>query len=312
VWKVGGEKMKILITGGYGFIGSHVVDKFHGEGHEVVIIDNLSTGKKKNVKNQHKSYIVNISSKECDEIFIKEKFDIVVHLAAQVDVRTSIKDPLLDTESNILGLVNILNLSKKYGVSKLVFASSAAVYGDQNALPLNEGTICNPINPYGVNKLLGEYYCRQWTRLYDLDTLIFRFSNVYGPGQSELGESGVITTFIQKALRQQEITVYGDGTQTRDFIFVGDLTEAISKSVQQGLSGIYNLSTNTETSVNQIMDLLKSETKIPNIHNSNWRDGDIRRSRLDNSKLVRQLNWVSKYPIEKGLALTFQAFNKPK
>lgn len=304
--------MKILVTGGYGFIGSHVVEKFHDEGHEIVIIDNLSTGKKENINTPHKPYIVNVASRECEDIFEKEKFDIVVHLAAQVDVRTSIEDPFLDTESNILGLVNMLNLSKKYGVSKLIFASSAAVYGDHNALPLREDVVCSPINPYGINKLLGEYYCMQWSRLYDLDTLIFRFSNVYGPRQNEVGESGVITTFIQKALNQKQITVYGDGTQTRDFIFVDDLTEAIFRGCQSGLSGTYNLSTNTETSVNQIIELLKSKMSIQNIHNSDWRAGDIRRSRLDNSKLVQKLNWTPTYPIEKGLRLTFQSFYKNK
>lgn len=181
--------MKVLITGGCGFIGSHVAERFFKEGHEIFIIDNLSAGSRNNVSIQHKFYNLNVADKKCEEVFRVNKIDFVIHLAAQVDVNISDRDPCLDSEANILGLVNMLDLSRKHGVKKFVFASSAAVYGDNQNLPLAETAPAQPISVYGINKSVGEEYCRRWKEMYQLDTVILRFANVYGPRQGVKGEA---------------------------------------------------------------------------------------------------------------------------
>lgn len=301
--------MKVLITGGYGFIGSFVAEKFYREGHEVHILDNLSAGKKSNIYFRHQSYIYNIEDEQCEQIFKKNKFDIVIHLAAQVSVEKSIECPSQDSKVNVMGLINILQLAKKYYVSKFVFASSAAVFGDNEALPLTEQSKCNPISPYGINKLLGEYYCQKWNEVYQLDTLCFRFSNVYGPKQGNNGEGGVISTFIEKIINNQEITIFGDGTQTRDFIFVEDVAEAIYRSVKKNVSGLMNLSTNTETSVNQLVDHLKKIDEIKDVVYIEARNNDIHYSRLDNEKIMQEVGWSPKYSVEEGLKRTYEWFS---
>lgn len=304
--------MKVLITGGYGFIGSSLVEKFYKEGHDVTIIDNLITGNRRNVSVKHKSYITNVESKECEEVFNSEKFEVVIHLAAQVDVKTSMDNPVLDSKSNIVGLTNMLHLSAKYGVKKFVFASSAAVYGNHDTVCLTEEMDKKPVNIYGVNKLFGEHYCEKWSKLYHLDTLIFRFSNVYGPRQGASGEGGVISTFINRMINQEELVVYGDGSQTRDFIYVKDVTEAIFRAVLSDLSGTFNLSTNDQTSVNQLIDEIKKYGTVQKIAYKNSREGDIHHSSLDNEKLLKELDWVPHNSFEKGIELTFQSFYQNK
>lgn len=226
--------VKILITGGCGFIGSHVAERFFKEGNEICVIDNLSTGFEKNLTMKHKFYNLNVVDPMCEEIFRTNNIDCVVHLAAQVDVTISNQNAYLDSESNILGLVNMLELSAKYGVKKFIFASSAAVYGDTEALPISENEPSNPLSVYGMNKSLGEYYCQQWKQIYNLETVVLRFANVYGPRQGIKGESGVISKFMQQIMDKQEIVVYGDGQQTRDYIFVEDVVDAIYRSVKIG------------------------------------------------------------------------------
>ena len=197
--------MKVLITGGYGFIGSFVAERFYKEGYEVFIIDNLSTGNKQNVDFKHKGYVLSVEDRKCEEIFRSNRFDTVVHLAAQVNVKTSIEDPILDSKSNVLGLSNMLSLAQKYNVHKFILASSAAVYGNNDEIPLSESSTCDPISPYGINKWIGETYCRKWKELYGLDTLCFRFSNVYGPRQGSVGEGGVISIFMEKVMNGKEL-----------------------------------------------------------------------------------------------------------
>ncbi|WP_102275135.1 NAD-dependent epimerase/dehydratase family protein [Cytobacillus massiliigabonensis] len=300
--------MKVLITGGYGFIGSFVSEKFYREGHEVHILDNLSTGKKSNVQFRHRSYLLNIEDEQCEEVFRTNKFDVVIHLAAQVDVEKSIQSPASDSKVNVLGLINILQLAGKYKVSKFVFASSAAVYGNNEEIPLNEESACEPFSPYGINKKLGEYYCRKWNEMYQLDTTCFRFSNVYGPKQGNEGEGGVISIFANKILNREELMVYGDGTQTRDFIYVEDVAEAIYRSVMSDVSGLMNLSTNTETSINQLVQYYGELADLPEIVYKPARSGDIKNSRLDNLKIKQEVDWSPKYSLEEGLKRTFDWF----
>lgn len=300
--------MNTLITGGYGFIGSFVAERFFKEGHKIHIIDNLSAGQKANVPVPHKFYQLNVEDRKCEEVFRSVSPDIVIHLAAQVDVASSLETPHLDTQANILGLVNILKCSARSKVEKLVFASSAAVYGAQDGVSLSENAKCDPVSPYGINKYLGEYYCAKWNELYGLKTLAFRFSNVYGPRQGSVGEGGVVSIFMERLRDGKELIVHGDGGQTRDFIYVEDVVDGIYRGAMSQATGVYNLSTNTETSVNQLVDALGELRPTGPIKYSEARQGDIYRSTLDNARVKRDLDWVPIYNVRQGLQRTFDWF----
>ncbi|WP_223591819.1 NAD-dependent epimerase/dehydratase family protein [Neobacillus bataviensis] len=300
--------MKVLVTGGYGFIGSFVAEKFFLEGHEVSIIDNLTTGNKENVKFKHKFYQFSVEDPMCEEVFQSNRFDVIVHLAAQVNVTKSMENPYLDTHSNVLGLANILQLSDQYGVKKVVFASSAAVYGLNEEIPLKEDALCNPLSPYGINKWVGEIYCNKWMEVFGVETLSYRFSNVYGPKQGTVGEGGVISIFINNVLEGHPLHVYGDGEQTRDFIYVEDVADAIYRGVQFELKGVYNLSTNTETSVNDLIYILENLANIKKVIYQEPKKGDIKFSRLDNSKIIRELDWEPLHNFQQGLIKTYHWF----
>ncbi|RAP74291.1 NAD-dependent epimerase/dehydratase family protein [Paenibacillus montanisoli] len=299
--------MNVLITGGCGFIGSYVAERFHKEGHKIFIIDNLSAGQRTNVTVPHKFYKISVEDRKCESIIQSISPEIIIHLAAQADVMTSIERPYYDTQSNILGLVNMLRCAQQAGVTKFIFASSAAVYGPYDRVSLSEDLAANPVSPYGINKLMGEYYCEKWRELYNLETLSFRFSNVYGPRQGTAGEGGVVSTFMQKLRDCQDLSVFGDGEQTRDFIYVKDLVDAIYRGATSGATGIYNLSTNTETSVNQFIQALKGKEQV-RVNYLPRREGDIYRSSLDNSRVKRDLDWVPIYSFEEGLDETYDWF----
>ncbi|GKU77077.1 NAD-dependent epimerase/dehydratase family protein [Paenibacillus sp. L3-i20] len=301
--------MKVLITGGYGFIGSHVADRFQKEGYDVFIIDNMSSGRKENISFKHKSYALDVENSKCEEVFRANKFDVIIHLAAQVSVTASISNPRLDSESNVLGLVNMLNLSKKYNVKKFIYASSAAVYGMKAELPIVESADCSPISPYGISKWVGESYSQKWQQLYGLETIGFRFSNVYGPRQDALGEGGVISIFMNRLLNEQSLIIHGDGNQTRDFIYVEDVADAIYRSSYSQLCGVYNLSTNTECTVNEVVEVMGTFQQLKPIAFSDKRSGDIDRSSLSNEKIKRDLDWSPMYSIEEGLKRTYAYFS---
>ncbi|MFD0715441.1 NAD-dependent epimerase/dehydratase family protein [Paenibacillus sp. GCM10027626] len=300
--------MKVLVTGGYGFIGSFVAERFHKEGYEVFLVDDMSTGNKKNIDFKHTGYILPVEDRKCEEIFRSTQFDAVVHLAAQVDVTTSMSNPRLDTKSNILGLSNMLSLSHKYGVKKFIFASSAAIYGQNDRLPLPESEPGNPISPYGLNKWLGETYCQKWKEIYNLETICFRFSNVYGPRQGSVGEGGVISIFNERTITGKDLTVFGDGGQTRDFIYVEDVADAIYRASYSTLTGVYNLSTNTETSVNELVETLRALHGPIEVKYKESRPGDIYRSTLDNTRIKNALDWTPKYSFSEGLKKTYEWF----
>ncbi|SDW66295.1 NAD-dependent epimerase/dehydratase family protein [Paenibacillus sp. CF384] len=304
--------MNVLITGGCGFIGSFVAERFHKEGHAIYIIDNLSTGQRSNVTVPHKFYEISVEDRKCESIFQSIAPDIVIHLAAQVDVVTSVERPHIDTQSNILGLVNILRCAQHAGASKLIFASSAATYGPYDQISLTEDLPTNPVSPYGINKKLGEYYCEKWKELYNLDTLCFRFSNVYGPRQGSVGEGGVVSIFMERLRDGKELSLFGDGGQTRDFIYVKDLVDAIYRGSNSSVTGVYNLSTNTETSVNRLIEVLGSKTGEMKVTHLPPRDGDIYRSSLDNTRIKRDLDWVPIYSLEEGLDETYNWFLQSK
>ncbi|WP_411348476.1 NAD-dependent epimerase/dehydratase family protein [Paenibacillus sp. WLX2291] len=300
--------MHVLITGGYGFIGSFVAERFHKEGHQVYIIDNLASGRKENVTVPHKFYNLGVEDERCDEIFHSIKPDIVVHLAAQVDVAVSMREPRQDAQTNILGLVNMLEMSSKYNVSKFIFASSAAVYGMNEQVPLTELMNTEPLSPYGINKLLGEVYCSKWNDIYQLPTLCFRFSNVYGPRQGTIGEGGVVSIYMQQLMNQRDLNVFGDGEQTRDFIYVEDVVDGIYRGAIGEHTGIYNLSTNTETSLNELIGILEQLEQVQDVHYLDARSGDIYRSSLDNTQIKKDLDWLPLYSIREGMEKTHAWF----
>lgn len=300
--------MKVLITGGYGFIGSHVGERFLKEGFEVFILDNLSTGKRTNVNFNHKSYIIDVNDSKCEEIFRAHKFDVVVHLAAQISVAQSLINPHLDANANIGGLVNMLHLSNQYGVKRFIYASSAAIYGMNEEYALTEEVIPDPISPYGISKLTNEVYGKKWNEIYQLSTIGFRFSNVYGPRQNHKGEGGVISIFINNALENKPLIVYGTGEQTRDFIYVEEVVDVIYRSVNSSEVGIFNLSTNTSTSVNELIEHIKHQYPGIKVEYSSPRQNDILHSKLDNSKLMMRLDWSPMYDFKTGLEKTIEYF----
>lgn len=302
--------MKILITGGCGFIGSHVADRFYKEGHKIYIIDNLSTGNIKNVEVPHKFYNLDIASKDCEDIFKTNRFDAVINLSAQVDVKTSIEAPFLDSKSNLLGITNMLYLSKKYGVNRFIFSSSAAVYGNTDHIPISEDAEINPISPYGMSKSVGEFYCKKWSEIYGLKTMCFRFSNVFGPKQGLKGESGVISIFMDRVIKNQELTIFGDGNQTRDFIYVDDIADGIYKAFESDYVGVINLSTNTKHTLNELINILKEFHPIRKVNYRENRPGDIRDSRLDNTKVKEILKWSPKYSFKDGIEKTYKWYEK--
>ena len=306
--------MNVLVTGGAGFIGSHVVDRFVQEGHQVSVIDNLSTGKRKNVNREAVLYKTNICSSRLDRIFKRERPVVIVHLAAQVNVRRSTEDPMFDANVNILGTINLLQLSVKYGVRKIVFASSGgAVYGEQNQFPAPETHPTSPLSPYGISKLSCEYYLEYYRYVAGLHYAALRFGNVYGPRQNPEGEAGVIAIFSQQLLKGQQILINGNGLQTRDYVYVRDVVEAVMTASDQHVNGIYNVGTGDETTVNDIFTRLKTLTQVEckALHGP-AKKGEQLRSVLDCSKLTEESDWEPTVSLAEGFAETVEFFKKKK
>jgi len=300
--------MKILVTGGAGFIGSNVVDALVKDGHEVIVLDNLSTGKEENINPEVKFYNIDLLDIESLEFVFREfKPDVVNHHAAQIDVRKSVEDPAFDAETNIIGSINLFELSINYGVKRIIFSSTGgALYGEPDKLPANEDTPIEPISPYGVAKYCSENYLNYFKRLYGIERVILRYANVYGPRQDTLGEAGVVAIFTGKILKGEKPVVYGDGTQTRDYIYVEDVVEANVLALN-GKEGTYNIGTGKETSVNELIEVfskvlgreIKPEYATP-------RKGEVHRISLDADMAKRELGFVPKYSLEEGLKKTIE------
>ena len=302
--------MKVLVTGGAGFIGSNLVDALVKRKNKVLVVDNLSTGKKENLNKKAKFYKLDICSKKILEIFKKEKPEIVCHLAAQINVRKSVEDPLFDAKVNILGSLNLLEASKKTNVKKFIFASTGgALYGETKIIPTPEDHPIWPESPYGICKMTIERYLNYYWRLFKIPFVSLRLGNVYGPRQSPEGEAGVVAIFTQKMLKNEDIFVFGDGKQTRDFIFVEDVVDAFLKSIKKKVSGFFNIGTEKETSVNQIYSFLKKLTKTKSKKiKLPKKKGDLRRSCLKIKKAKEKLNWEPKTPLLEGLKKTVEWF----
>jgi len=390
--------MKILVTGGAGFIGSNVVDALVREGHEVAVLDNLSTGRKENLNPDAKFHNVDITDFEgVEKVFKDFKPEILYHLAAQIDVRKSVSDPVFDGMINVLGSINLFKLSVEYGVKRVIFSSTGgALYGEPLKLPATEDTPVEPLSPYGVSKYCGENYLNYFKRLYggdryaplrsahddsegrlsggDRDTplcspkndgkarllggdqnapisyphedrkgsfsegeqnnptssaqnvenkglpeethgferVILRYANVYGPRQDPLGEAGVIAIFIGKILKGERPIIYGDGTQTRDYIFVEDVVRANLLALT-GKEGTYNIGTGIETSVNELVEILSEVfgKKIEPIY-ADERPGEVKRIALDGTFAKEALGFVPHYSLYEGIKKTVEWFKTHK
>ncbi len=304
--------MKILVTGGAGFIGSHVTDAFIEQGHDVVIVDNLSMGRIENVNPRAKFVKMNIQDAEILELFERERFDVVDHHAAQMDVRLSVADPIFDANNNILGMINLLQASVKNGVKKFIFISSGgAIYGEQNYFPADEEHPTRPLSPYGITKLTGEKYIYFYHHVYNLKFAILRYANVYGPRQNPKGEAGVVAIFSSRMLTGGQPVINGDGLQTRDYVFVGDIVDANLKAFDYAHNDYFNIGTGTETNVNELFHQLNHLTNAnaKEVH-APAQPGEQLRSVLNIEKAKKLLKWSPQVALKEGLARTVDFFKQ--
>ncbi len=301
--------MKVLVTGGAGFIGSNIVDAYIAAGHDVVVLDNLSTGRIKNLNKKAEFVQLDIQD-DLATLFSKHKFDIVNHHAAQMDVRRSVEDPIFDARTNVLGFINILQNCAKHGVKKVIFASSGgAIYGEQDYFPADENHKTQPYSPYGITKLVGEKYLFFYNLTYNLKYIALRYANVYGPRQNPHGEAGVVAIFTKKLLDGEQAFINGDGEQTRDFVFVRDVVKANVLALDYEQSDIFNVGTGVETNVNQLYQAINKATgkNMPEKHVP-AKEGEQMRSVVDHSKIKSVLGWMQDYNLDQGLKETVEYF----
>ena len=304
--------MKSLVTGGAGFIGSNIVDRLIKDGHDVIILDNLCTGRKENINPKAKFYNLDITDSKIEEIFAENKIDVVFHLAAQIDVRKSVSNPIFDATTNIIGTINLLNMIQKYNVGKIIYSSSGgAVYGEPTKLPADETHPVRPLAPYGISKHCPEHYIEYYHDLYGLKYTILRYANVYGPRQDPLGEAGVIAIFMGRMLKGETPIIFGDGNQTRDYVFVGDVVNANISAINNGDNQIYNIGTGKETSVNKIYAVLSKliENSPKTIYEAK-RPGEVERICLNTDRAKKESFWSAEVTLEEGIKKTLEFIKK--
>ena len=302
--------MKILVTGGAGFIGSHVADAYIAAGHNVVIIDDLSTGTMKNVNPKAKFHKLDVRSNKIKSIFEREKIDVVNHHAAQMDVRRSVEDPAYDASINVLGGLNVLEHCKRFGVKKFIFASTGgAIYGEQDYFPASEDHPVRPLSPYGITKLATEKYLYYYKEVFDVQSVILRYANVYGPRQNPHGEAGVVAIFASKMLAGQQPVINGDGKQTRDYVYVKDVVNANVTALGYKGSDVFNIGMGMETDVNQLFRMLResSGSRCEEQHGPP-KSGEQKRSVIDPSKARKILGWQPEFSLPQGLKETVEYF----
>jgi UDP-glucose 4-epimerase len=300
--------MKVLVTGGCGFVGSHIVDQLLKKDYDVVVVDDLSTGKKERLNEKAKLFVVDIRNKlELEKVFEKEKPLIVIHCAAQVMLRKSIEEPILDAQINIFGTINVLEACKKNNVKKIIYTSTGgARYGEPKYLPVDELHVIEPTSPYGISKHTAEHYIKYYNELHGLDYLIFCFGNVYGP-RDDPSCKRVTSLFCDQILKGKNPIIFGDGNQTRDFIFVLDLAEFIVDSIKKNPTNkLFNLANSEQVSVNQIFDFLKEISGFNGqAEHINAIKGEVRDIVLDTTLAQKELNWKPRTSMKDGLKQTF-------
>jgi UDP-glucose 4-epimerase len=306
--------MKILVTGGAGFIGSHLVDALVEKGEEVFIVDDLSTGKKEFVNPKAKFFRGDIRKDETQKEIKEFKPEAVFHLAAQKSVRESIRKPAFDADINIIGLLKLLETCAAIGIKKFIFASTGgAMYGDNANLPAKETEPANPESPYGLAKYTSERYIELLSQLNNFQATSLRFANVYGPRQDPFGEAGVVAIFCKRAIAKETLFINGDGKQTRDYVYVSDVINAFIKSLKSEKTGIFNIGTSKELSVLEIISTIKQyyPGKIVYEHREPM-TGEMQRSVLDTQKAKGVLKWEFQVDFLKGLEKTFKYFEQEK
>jgi UDP-glucose 4-epimerase len=302
--------MKVLVTGGAGFIASHVVDALIDAGFDVVVVDDLSTGRASNLNSRARFVRMDIRDPALAALFEQERPDFVNHHAAQMDVRRSIVDPLFDASVNILGSLNVIECAKATGVRRMVYISTGgAVYGEPEYVPCDEGHPVNPICQYGASKHTVEHYLFMYHANYGLDYTVLRYPNVYGPRQDPGGEAGVVAIFIGQMLSDAVVTINGDGDQVRDFVYVGDCARANLLALTSGRNGIFNVGSGRGTSVNDISRVLKTLTGYSrDVQHGPPKLGETRAIYLNAEKAARELGWSPEVSLEDGLASTIDYF----
>ena len=304
--------MKILVTGGAGFIGSHVVDAYIQEGHEVFIVDDLSCGSENNINKNARFQKMDIRDPLLKGLFEKERFDVVSHHAAQMDVRRSVADPAFDASVNVLGGLSVFENARQYGVKKIVFASTGgAIYGEQEAFPADELHPLRPLSPYGITKSTTEKYLYYYKMVHGINSVILRYANIYGPRQNPHGEAGVVAIFANRMLAQNQPLINGDGKQTRDYTFVGDVVKANLLALKYEGSNVFNVGTGKETNVITLFRKLREllQPSCPENHGP-AKDGEQRRSVISYQKINSVLGWSPSVSLDVGLAITAAYFRE--
>ena len=309
--------MRAVVTGGAGFIGSALVDRLVAQGSNVLIIDDLSSGSETNLEEAYCSgpgtvhlTVADIGEVGTTEAVAAHRPDVVFHLAAQVDVNSSVDDPVADAQTNLIGLLRVLNGAQLAGTRKFVFTSSGAIYGevDPKLLPLQEDTARRPLSPYGVAKLAGVYYLEAYEALHGLAGTTLALANVYGPRQDPHGEAGVVAIFAERLLSGQPCTIYGDGEQTRDFVYVGDVAEAFLAAAERADGQLLNIGTGVETSVNHLYNSMAAAAGPVEPVRGPERLGELKRSALSSTRANTELGWRSTTSLEEGLSITLDWF----
>ena len=304
------DKVKALVTGGAGFIGSHLVDRLLADDYQVVIIDNLSGGKLRNLNQTAAFYHADITKPGVQDIFAREQPDLVFHLAAQTSVAHSTQNPVDDVEVNVIGTLRLLDASRRLGIDKFIFSSTGgAMYGDPETNPCSEEMPTNPISPYGLSKRVTEEYIALFHRLYRLNYTILRYGNVYGPRQDPHGEAGVVAIFAQAMLEGRQPRIFGDGDQERDFIYVADVVESNIRAIHRGGNRTYNIGSGQSASVNHIFQSLKGALDYrQEAEHRPRRPGDVNKISLECSKALQDLRWSPQVDLTEGLQRTADYF----
>lgn len=306
--------MRVLVTGGAGFIGSHIVDALVERGHSVAVVDDLSSGRRENVNPAARLHVVNVTSDELAAVMDREQPEVVFHEAAQMDVRKSVADPRFDATVNILGGLNLYENCVRLKVGKVVLASTGgAIYGEQEQYPAPETHPQQPLSPYGIAKLANEKYLYFYRGTYGLQHVILRYANVYGPRQSPHGEAGVVAIFASRMLAGQVPTINGTGKQTRDYVYVGDVAAANMAALDHSESDVFNVGTAIETDVNQLAESIRKAvgTATEPVHGPG-KPGEQLRSVVDWAKAKRLLKWSPTVPLDEGITRTVEWFRKQR
>jgi UDP-glucose 4-epimerase len=302
--------VNILVTGGAGFIGSHVVDAYIAEGHNVVVVDDLSSGVKENLNPKAEFVQLDIRRPEIQQVFQRHSFDVVNHHAAQMDVRRSVADPKFDADVNVIGGLNIFESARQSGVKKIIFSSTGgAIYGEQDYFPADEDHPVRPLSPYGIAKLVTEKYLFYYRAVHRIEHVILRYANIYGPRQNPHGEAGVVAVFAKKMLRGEKPIINGDGKQTRDYTYVGDVVKGNLLALKYPGSNVFNIGTGIETDVTQLFRILRGllNPACPEEHGPAM-IGEQLRSVITSAKIQRELGWSPNIGLSEGLKMTAEYF----